>query len=56
MSYMDGIEIEQGRWDEEESTGTYCPDCGVIIGPEEDGFEYEECIECGSPDVFQVPY
>lgn len=35
---------------------TYCPECDFIAGPDEEGFDYEECLECGSPDVYEVPW
>lgn len=52
----DGVEIEQGRWDEAEEWGTYCPDCMTIIGPGEEGHGNDECFECGGVDVYEVPW
>lgn len=33
---------------------TYCPDCGQTFFEGEEGFDWEECFECGSGGVFEV--
>ena len=34
---------------------TYCPDCHAQYGPDEDGYDWEECIECGEGNCFEIP-
>lgn len=33
---------------------TYCPDCDAIFYQGDEGWDYDECIECGSPNVYEV--
>ena len=40
--------------EDHQPTATYCPDCEAYFDENEEGFEWEECIECGSPNVFEV--
>lgn len=37
------------------SYAMYCPDCEVLIFEDEDGFDAEECIECGECNLYEVP-
>ena len=34
---------------------TYCPDCEAMYFSDEEGYEWEECIECGECNCFEVP-
>lgn len=34
---------------------TYCPDCDAMFFEGDEGFDYEICIECDSPNVYEVP-
>ncbi len=40
--------------DERQSYATHCPDCGAYFFEDEEGFDQEECIECGEPNCFEV--
>lgn len=37
--------------DEDEEHYTYCHDCQAYIPEWEEGYDYGECIECGSQDI-----
>ena len=37
-----------------DNTVTYCPDCHAQYGPEEEGFGWDECIECGGGECFDL--
>jgi hypothetical protein len=40
--------------DERQAYATFCPDCGAIFNDDEDGFDQEECIECGESNCYEV--
>lgn len=33
---------------------TYCPDCGATFCEGEEGFDQDECFECGEANCFEV--
>lgn len=40
--------------DDEANYTTHCPDCGACFFEDEEGFEQDECIECGETNCFEV--
>lgn len=34
---------------------TYCPECQAMFFDGDEGFDYENCLECGSDAVYEVP-
>lgn len=41
--------------DDGEAFATFCPDCAAHFYDGEEGHGSEECFECGSTDVYEVP-
>lgn len=41
--------------DDRADYATYCPDCDAQFYEDEEGFDWEQCIECGSSNVYEVP-
>lgn len=42
--------------EEEENSATYCFDCSAIFVFGEEGYSFEECLECGESNCFEINY